>query len=179
MIKLALLPATLLIVAASSLLSTAAWSGNHYSVTPGAVTRMIEIYGGERAVDMLIARKVKNNDNDLGRFELVLDGIMSGDSAWLALVPRLNTGGHAAAGESLPISLAFALPKNAAGVLRLLARDRRWLVACGYPMIEPTRNEERAYFKATIPAVRAVREKSLQVAKHMCLSELFKAQRMP
>lgn len=144
------------------------------SVTPTAVTQMIDRFGGKLAVDKLIAQKTRDPNNDLGLFEQVLDGIASGDPAWLALVPRLETGGHAAAGESMPIAVAYALPKNAVGVLRLVASDRRWLASCGYPMIESTKKEEGAYFRAAIPAVRAVRDFELQTAKRMCLSELSK-----
>lgn len=149
------------------------------AVTPAAVTQMIDRLGDEGAVNKLITQKTTDQNNDLGRFEQVLDGIASGDPAWLALVPRLETGGHAAAGESMPIVVAYALPKNPLGVLRLVTKNRRWLVSCGYPMIEPTKKEERAYFEAAIPAVRAVRDPELQTAKRMCLSELSRAERAP
>jgi hypothetical protein len=172
-----LLTLTTSLIAASSASSGAAWHRDESSVTPVAVTRMIDRFGGKGAVDRLIAQKTSDPNNDLGLFEQVLDGIASGDAAWLALVPRLETGGHAAAGESMPIVVAYVLPKNPAGVLRLLARDRRWLASCGYPMIEPTKKQERAYFRAAIPTVRAVRDTSLQNAKRMCLSELSRAER--
>ena len=81
---------------------------------------MIERYGGRRAVDDLISRRTPDKNNDFGAFDIVLDGISSGDAAWLALVPKLDTGGHAAVGESLPIAVAYALPKNATGVQRKL-----------------------------------------------------------
>ena len=167
------------VAAVTALQGTAPRRDESRPVTPAAVTRMIDRFGGEGAVNKLIAQKTTDQNNDLGLFEQVLDGIASGAPAWLALVPRLETGGHAAAGESMPIVVADALPKNPGGVLRLVARERRWLVSCGYPMIEPTKKEERAYFRAAIPAVRAVRDPELQTAKRMCLSELFRAEHAP
>jgi hypothetical protein len=149
------------------------------SITPSVVEQMIERYGGRRAVDDLISRRTPDKNNDFGAFDIVLDGISSGDAAWLALVPKLDTGGHAAVGESLPIAVAYALPKNATGVLRLIALDRRWLVACGYPMIEPTREEESHYFAAAVPAVKSVRDRKLQQVKRKCLSELRRAEGTP
>jgi hypothetical protein len=140
---------------------------------------MIGRFGGEEAVSKLIAQKTSDPNNDLGQFQEVLNGIASGDSAWLGLIPSLETGGHAAAGESMPIVVAFALPKNPRAVLHLIASDRRWLVSCGYPMIEPTKKEERDYFETAIPAVRAVRDANLQTAKQMCLSELSRAEHAP
>jgi hypothetical protein len=177
---LSLLSLTCWLIAASSAWPAGAvMQNNSSSIKPAAVAGMIDRFGGEETVSKLIAQKTSEPNNDLGLFDEILDGIASGDPAWLALVPRLETGGHAAAGESMPIAVAFALPLNPRDVLRLIASDRRWLVSCGYPMIEPTKEEERAYFEAAIPAVRAVRDAHLETAKAMCLSELSRAEQTP
>jgi hypothetical protein len=148
-------------------------------VTPATVGRMIDRYGAKQTVHKLSNAVPNDTHTDFGDFDKVLDGIASGDAHWLRLVPRLAPGTDAGAAESLPIVIAQALPKNPVGVLRLIKRDASWIDACGYPMIEPTRKEMRAYFKSVIPAVRSVHEPALQSVKRNCLSELLKAQRTP
>ena len=150
------------------------------AITPQLVERMIVKYGAKRTVNILI-KQPSNDPNSDGKFDLVLDGVSSGDPRWLALIAKLEPGlsGHTALAESLPIAVAFALPKNPTGVLRYLASPRWLRTVCGYPMIEPTDKEERTYFKAAIPAVRAVREPNLLRAKRLCLSELMKSQQTP
>ena len=148
-------------------------------VTPAAVSRMIDRYGAKGTVDKLSNAAPNDTHTAFGDFDKVLDGIASGDARWLAIVPKLAPGTDAGTAESLPIVLAEALPKNPRGVLRLIKLDRSWLDACGYPMIEPTPKETRAYFRRAIPAVRAVHDAALQATKRVCLSELLKAQRTP
>ena len=153
-------------------------SQTHFAITPSAIGRMIDHFGAKRTVDKLANAPPNDTHTDFGDFDKVLDGIASGDSGWLALVPRLEPGTDAATAESLRIVVAKALPKNPAGVLRLILREPSWRDACGYPMIEPTHQEMRAYFKVAIPAVRSVRDPALRAAKRVCLSELLKAQRL-
>jgi hypothetical protein len=148
-------------------------------ITPEMADRMIDRYGARQAVNKLANSGPDDTRTDFGDYGKVLDGIASGDSRWLALVPRLEPGTDAGTAESLRLVVAEALPKNPAGVLRLITREPTWRDACGYPMIEPTRKEMRAYFNAAIPAVKSVHDPALQAAKRVCLSELLKAQRTP
>jgi len=141
-------------------------------ITPAAVARMIHQLGPRGTVDKLAGDK----GADLGEYEEVLDGIASGDARWLALVPKLQPGTDAGTSEALRIAVAEALPKTPTGVLRLIARIPAWAEACSYPMIEPTHEQARAYFKAAIPAVTRVRIVALQRARNICLTELRRAQ---
>jgi hypothetical protein len=140
---------------------------------------MFDRYGAEQTVAKLVHAPSGNPRADFGQLDQVFDGIASGDERWLALVPRLDrgVGAYAAAAESVPIVVARALPKNPAGVLRLITGDPSWRAVCSYPEIEPTRQETRAYFRSALPAVLAVREPALQAAKRACMSELRKAER--
>jgi hypothetical protein len=147
-------------------------------VTPELVTRMIDSYGAKRTVAELVGQDSPTK-TDFGNFDVVLDGISSGDARWLALVPRVEPGTDAGTAESLRIAVAEALPRNASGVLRLISRAPSWRNACNYPMIEPTDEEARRYFKAAIPAVERVPDPALQVAKKACLTELKRARRAP
>ena len=112
-----------------------------------------------------------------GDYEVVLDGISSGDAQWLALAPGLQKGADAGPSEFLKISVAEALPHNAAAVLRLGAHGWPIANACSYPMLEPKPADTRRYFAAAIPAVTAVHDPALQSAKATCLSELRKARK--
>jgi hypothetical protein len=149
------------------------------SITPATVEGMIDRYGAKRTVDKLSNSAPNDTHTDFGDFDKVLDGIASGDARWLALVPKLAPGTDGGTAESLPIVVAEALPRNPVGVLRLIKRDTSWLGACGYPMIEPTRREMRAYFRVAIPAVKSVHDPALLAVKRVCLSELLKAQHGP
>jgi hypothetical protein len=146
------------------------------SITSVAVGRMIDRRGAKRTVEKLTNIRPGGSRSDFGAFDQVLDGIASGDARWLALVSRLAPGTDAGTAESLRIVVAEALPRNPAAVLGLIEKDPSWRDACGYPMIEPTRQEARAYFKAAIPAVKSVHDPALQAARRVCLSELLKAQ---
>ena len=146
----------------------------HSSITPSSVGRMIDYLGAKGTVDKLANSGPSGAQTDFGDFDKVLYAIATGDPRWLALVPRLEPGTDAGTAESLRIVVAKALPKNPAGVLRLIARKPSWRSACSYPMIEPTRQETRAYFREALPAVKSVRDPALRAAKRICLSELLK-----
>jgi hypothetical protein len=146
------------------------------AITPVAVERMINRRGARRTVDELANATRGDTKSGFGDFDKVLDGIASGDARWLALVPRIAPGTDAGTAEALRIVVAEALPKNPVAVLRLIKRDPSWRDGCSDPMIEPTRRQARAYFKSTIPAVKAAQDPALQAAKHICLSELTQAQ---
>jgi hypothetical protein len=145
-------------------------------VTPAAVAHMIATYGSNGTVERLI--KPTKRHPMFGDYEVVLDGISSGKAQWLALAPELQKGADAGPSEFLKISVAEALPHNAAGVLRLGAHG--WPIdrACSYPMLEAKPADTRRYFATAIPAVTAVRDPALQSARHICLAELRKAQRI-
>jgi hypothetical protein len=143
-------------------------------ITPTLVEQMIEKYGARLAVKKLTSAQPKR---EFGDYDIVLSGVSSGDRRWLALVPKLKDGTDAATSLALIVSVAEALPKNPTAVLRLIKAKPSWRRVCTYPMIEPTRAEERAYFKNTIPAVRSVRDPALQRVKRRCLDELIATQR--
>jgi hypothetical protein len=149
------------------------------AITPQKVERMIDRYGARQTVNKLANAGPDDTRTDFGDYDKVLDGVASGDARWLALVPKLRPGTDAGTAEALRIAVAYALPENPAGVLHLITRLPSWQDVCTYPMIEPTDEEMQAYFRAAIPAVKAVRDTALQREKSVCLAELVKAQRTP
>jgi hypothetical protein len=140
---------------------------------------MIERYGARATVQKLSNAAPNDTRSMFGDYDKVLEGVSSGDARWLALVPKLDPGTDAGSAEFLLIAVAEALPKNPAGVLRFTSRLSWFRNACGYPMIEPSNREMRAYFKATIPALKGVHDAALARVKRICLTELLKAQRTP
>jgi hypothetical protein len=107
------------------------------------------------------------------------EGIASGDEQWLALVPLLSTSGSAEGAEGLISELADALPRNAAGVLRVLS-DRQtgdFLKegSCLHPE-EMSGQAARTYIATARRAVEAVSDPALQAARTRCLANLRQAQ---
>lgn len=149
------------------------------AVTPEIVGQMISHFGAKATVDKLSDAAPYDARFMLGDYDKVLEGVASGDARWLALVPRLDPGTDAGSAESLRIAVAEALPRNPAGVLRFTSRLSWFRDACAYPMIEPTDQEERAYFRVAIPALKAVHDPALRRPKRICLTELMKARRSP
>jgi hypothetical protein len=109
----------------------------------------------------------------------VYQGIASGNDQWLSLVPLLSTGTDASTSESLTDALAEALPRNAAGVLRVIG-DRQTSGsmkegACFHPE-ELSGQAARTYITTAMRAVEAVNDAGLQAAKTSCLANLRQAQ---
>lgn len=107
------------------------------------------------------------------------EGIAAGDAQWLALVPLLSTSGSAEMAEGLISMLAEALPRNAAGMLRVLG-DRQMSATlkestCMHPEAL-SGQAARTYLTTAIRAVEAVNDPALQAARTMCLANLRQAQ---
>ena len=157
-------------------LGTAAFAAQSQSsaITPSAVERMIDKYGARLTVKKLTNSPPKR---EFGDYDIVLWGVSRGDRRWLALVPRLKAGTDAATGMALVVAVSEALPRNPKAVLRLIKANPSWRNVCTYPMIEPTKAEERMYFRKAIPAVRSVRDPDVRSVKRTCLANLVEAQR--
>jgi hypothetical protein len=110
--------------------------------------------------------------------ERLLDHIGTGDAAWVALAPELSAGADGANAEGLAIALAYALPKNATAVLKIVdpvEGDGHILAIsriCGIPFIEQV---PRLYKSKALRAVVAVKDPALQQVKGRCVSILKKS----
>jgi hypothetical protein len=108
------------------------------------------------------------------------EGISAGDDQWLALVPLLSNSGSAEMAEGLISGLAEALPRNAAGVLRVLSdrqiSDSFKEVTCAHPEELSGSAATRPYLTTAVRAVEAVNDPALQAAKTRCLANLRRAQ---
>jgi len=148
------------------LTGTAAWAAG--ALSPDKIAADIAARGAAKAVARLAAN---------GDYDRVLGHIDNGDPRWLALAPKLAPGADAGNAEALVIALAFALPRNPAGVLALLQGKDAFAAAdvCEAPFIEDTVKDVPAYVRRARAAVSAVNDPRLASAKVQCLAALAKA----
>ena len=110
-----------------------------------------------------------------GDYDRVLAGIADGDTALIALSPKLAAGADAGASEALGIALARALPKNAAAVLAVLDQRQAAISearVCGLPFVEGTITDIAAYRRDAEAAVRHVDTPPLQRSRMACIAAL-------
>jgi hypothetical protein len=108
--------------------------------------------------------------------EQVVNGIASGDSVWLEVAARLDSLSVVDVAESLPISVAEALPKAPARVLMLLAtKEFDAGMVCNMPFIEPDSSFLRTYYKDTMTALTGITREDLVAERDRCLKILQSA----
>lgn len=139
------------------------------AITPQEVRTMIERDGARAAVQTLNEGGTEAAPN---RLAIAMRGVASGEQGWLDIVPLLRSGTDGETGEGLTMSLADALPNNAAGVLRLIAGGEDAPSICDGQLSVNTPEAARAARQAAIPAVEAVTDPALQQAKSACLTVL-------
>jgi len=111
-----------------------------------------------------------------GEWDAAVDEISRGDAVWIALAPALAPGADAGTAEDLGISLAFALPRNAAAVLAAVGDPDPAVFnveeVCGLPFIEDTVKDRAGYRRTAIAAVSGVANPRLGAVKNLCLAIL-------
>jgi hypothetical protein len=122
-----------------------------------------------------VAQRMDRND-PFG--ERVLDGISSGDSTWLNIAVALRPTGNAGIAESLPITVAEALPKAPERVLALIqAGGFSTEEVCTIPFIEPSDSLVAAYYAQTVGALSHVVRADLAGTRDRCKAALELAHR--
>jgi hypothetical protein len=115
-------------------------------------------------------------DRDDSFGERVLDGIGSGDSTWLNVAVALRPTGAADISESLPITVAEALPKSPDRVLALIQAGKfSTEEVCTIPFIEPSDSLVAAYYAETMRALTQVARADLAGTRDRCMAALEKA----
>lgn len=138
-------------------------------ITPQEVRAMIARDGANATLRTLNEGGSEAAPN---RLAVAMRGIASGEQGWLDIVPLLRPGTDGETGEGLTMSLADALPNNAAGVLRLIAGGEDAPSICDGQLSVNTPEAARAARQAAIPSVDAVTDPALQQAKAACLTVL-------
>lgn len=143
-------------------------------VTPASVRAMVEANGDEAAFTTL-------TNEDLGSgWDTIMQGVASGDQAWLDIVPLLADAAAGDASGALQMSLSEALPANAPGVLALMpdpvADIGSVCMNAAVEYAELPADElaaaNAAYYGAAVAAVESVRDPALAATRTACLASL-------
>lgn len=118
-------------------------------------------------------------DRDDAFGERMLDSISSGDSMWLQVAAALRPTGNAGIAESLPISVAEALPKAPEQVLSLIQRKQFAIdEVCSIPFIEPPDSLVAAYYARATAALGHVTRADLLTERDQCRAALERVHRI-
>ena len=115
-----------------------------------------------------VARRV-DSDESFGRS--VMNGIATGDSAWLEVASKIRPI-SAPAEASLSIALASALPRSPAKVLALLGQKYPLEEVCGIPFLHPDSALVTAYHDNAVAALARVRDTLLIKSREACRAAL-------
>jgi hypothetical protein len=118
-----------------------------------------------------VARRI-DADESFGRS--VMNGIATGDSAWLDVAGELTPASGAAEG-SFSIALASALTHAPARVLALLGPKYRVEDVCSIPFLKPESTLVTSYHEEAVNALSQVRNDSLTAMRDSCRATLDQA----
>ncbi len=113
-------------------------------------------------------------DSDESFARSVMNGIATGDSAWLDVASRI-TPPSASAEASLAIALASALPHAPSRVLATLGRKYPVEEVCGIPFLHSDSSTIVSYHEQASAALQRVRDSTLVNARDACLKVLDEA----
>jgi hypothetical protein len=116
----------------------------------------------------------KRIDADEGFGRAVLNGIATGDSAWLDVAEKL-TPASASAEASLSIALASALPRSPRRVLALLGPKYPVEEVCAIPFLKPESTLITTYHDEAVAALNRVDSASLVKVRDDCRTALDEA----
>jgi hypothetical protein len=118
-----------------------------------------------------VAKRI-DADESFGRS--VMNGIETGDSAWLQVAANITPASGAAA-ASLSIALASALPRSPERVLALLGPRYPVEDVCGIPFLKPDSTLVVSYHDEAVAALGRVRSVPLTSVRDACRLELDSA----
>ena len=138
--------------------------------TPGGSAELVlsEIKLGHSAN---VAKRI-DADESFGRS--VMNGIASGDSAWLDVARQL-TPASATAAASFSIALASALPRAPDRVLSVLGTKYPVNEVCAIPFLRPDSALVTSYHDQAVAALTRVRSAPLTQARDACRAALDQA----
>jgi hypothetical protein len=115
-----------------------------------------------------VAKRI-DSDESFGRS--VMNGIATGDSAWLDVAGQL-TPASATAAASLTIALASALPRSPDRVLAILGRKYPVDDVCSIPFLRPDSALVTSYHDEALSALARVRSPRLTHVRDACRTAL-------
>jgi hypothetical protein len=146
-------------------LSTAACKDSPWTPMGSAEVVLSQIKLGGVAT---VARRV-DSDESFGRS--VMNGIATGDSAWLEVASKIRPA-SATAEASLSIALASALPRSPAIVLSLLGEKYPLEEVCGIPFLRADSALVATYHDNAVAALGRVRDTLLIKSRDACRAAL-------
>lgn len=150
------------------LAAVTACKDNSWTPSGGAGLVLSEIRLGGTAN---VSRRI---DADESFGQSVMNGIATGDSAWLEVAGEL-TPASAAAAASLSIALASALPRSPEKVLALLGPTHPVADVCGIPFLKPESTLVTSYHDDAVIALGRVRSLPLTQVRDACRAALDQA----
>jgi len=114
-------------------------------------------------------------DSDEGFGRTVMDGIATGDTAWLDVAAALQPT-SAAAQASIAIALASALPHAPQRVLALLGSKYPTEEVCGIPFLKADSAQVISYYGEAVKAVESDTTRTLATVASACRIALDSAQ---
>jgi hypothetical protein len=118
-----------------------------------------------------VSRRI-DADESFGRS--VMNGVSTGDSAWLDVAGQV-TPASAAAEASFSIALATALPRSPERVLALLGSKYPVEDVCAIPFLKPDSTLVRTYHDEAVTALGRVRSAPLAQVRDKCRATLGQA----
>jgi hypothetical protein len=118
-----------------------------------------------------ISRRIDSDEN-FGRS--VMNGIATGDSAWLEVADQISPS-SAAAEASLSIALSSALIHSPQRTLKLLGEKYPLEEVCGMPFLKADSLQVLSYYDSAATALRGVGLDSLRTARDACSTALADA----
>jgi hypothetical protein len=118
-----------------------------------------------------VAKRI-DADESFGRS--VINGIETGDSAWLEVADKITPASGAAA-ATFSIALASALPHSPERVLALLGPKYPVEDVCGIPFLKPDSAVVTSYYDEAVTALGRVRSVGLTQVRDACRGTLDQA----
>ncbi|MFC5476032.1 hypothetical protein [Paraherbaspirillum soli] len=105
-------------------------------------------------------------------WDWVVEQAATGNQEWLTVIYHLRDATDAGDTQALNVALAYALPKNPAGVLKLLGSDFPVEKICRTPFSEPDAVTLKQYVDKAQQALRGETSEKLLFNRDKCLAQL-------
>jgi hypothetical protein len=106
-------------------------------------------------------------------YDIVLERVAEGSTAWLHAVARIAPYAEATFSEGIRVAIADALIVNPTGVLNLVGTEEHFDQACGYPFVHQTDTYLLRHKRDALAALARVRQPTLASKKESCRKQLM------
>jgi len=154
--------------------------GRAQSISPGEMRSMsasefdrhIDEEGAQGFVQRLL-KDVDPHGPEEPNFDVVLEHVAEGSSAWLKVAARIAPYTDATFSQGLRVAIADALVANPAGVLKLIGSEEHFDQACGYPFVHQTDTYLLRHRREALAALSRVHQPALLPKVESCRKQLM------